>query len=179
MRELESIITALGHLPERTDAAPDSIAERQREKEVIKGRLRKLVERAAAVAEFIAAGVAEFNGTPDDPHSFDNLDKLLDAQVYRLSHWKAAADEINYRRFFDVNDLAAVCMEAPEVFAESHRLLFELLVRGDADGLRIDHIDGLYEPLEYLRRLQKEYCWPWARPCTNARRRTRHRWEGS
>ena len=121
------------------------------------GPARALVERAAAVAEFIAAGVEEFNGTPDDPHSFDHLDKLLDAQVYRLSHWKAAADEINYRRFFDVNDLAAVCMEAPEVFAESHRLLFELLVRGDADGLRIDHIDGLYEPLEYLRRLQKEY----------------------
>ena len=56
---------------------------------------------------------------------------LLDAQVYRLSHWKAAADEINYRRFFDINELAAVCMEDPEVFAESHRLVFDLLVRGD------------------------------------------------
>ena len=99
----------------------------------------------------------EFNGTPDDPHSYDSLDKLLDAQVYRLSHWKAAADEINYRRFFDINELAAVCMEDPEVFAESHRLVFELLVRGDVDGLRIDHIDGLYDPMEYLRRLQRGY----------------------
>ena len=95
--------------------------------------------------------------TPDDPHSYDGLDKLLDAQVYRLSHWKAAADEINYRRFFDINDLAAVCMEDPEVFAESHRLVFDLLVRGDVDGLRIDHIDGLYDPSEYLRRLQAGY----------------------
>ena len=77
--------------------------------------------------------------------------------MYRLSHWKAAADEINYRRFFDINDLAAVCMEDPDVFAESHRLVFELLVRGDVDGLRIDHIDGLYEPTEYLRRLQGGY----------------------
>ena len=99
----------------------------------------------------------EFNGTPDDPHSFDRLDKLLDAQVYRLSHWKAAADEINYRRFFDINELAAVCMEDPEVFAESHRLVFDLLVRGDVDGLRVDHIDGLYDPMEYLRRLQWGY----------------------
>ena len=99
----------------------------------------------------------EFNGTPDDPHSFDRLDKLLDAQVYRLSHWKAAADEINYRRFFDVNELAAVCMEEPGVFEESHRLVFDLLARGDVDGLRIDHIDGLYDPPEYLRRLQRDY----------------------
>ena len=81
----------------------------------------------------------------------------LDAQVYRLSHWKAAADEINYRRFFDINDLAAVCTEDPTVFAESHRLMFELLVRGDVDALRIDHIDGLYDPMEYLRRLQAGY----------------------
>ncbi len=93
----------------------------------------------------------------DDPHSYDRLDKLLDAQVYRLAHWKAAGDEINYRRFFDVNDLAAVCMEDPQVFEESHRLVFDLLVHGDVDALRIDHIDGLYDPMEYLRRLQWGY----------------------
>jgi (1->4)-alpha-D-glucan 1-alpha-D-glucosylmutase len=157
VRELESIVTALEHLPECSDAEPSSVAERQREKEVIKGRLCALTDRAQTVAEFIGEAVQEFNGTPDDPHSYDNLDKLLDAQVYRLSHWKAAADEINYRRFFDINELAAVCMESPEVFAESHRLVFDLLVRGDANGLRVDHIDGLYDPSEYLRRLQKDY----------------------
>ncbi len=124
---------------------------------MIKDRLRVLTDRAAAVAEFICRNVREFNGTPDDPHSYDRLDELLDAQVYRLSHWKAAADEINYRRFFDINELAAVCMEDPTVFAESHRLVFDLLVRGDVDGLRIDHIDGLYDPTEYLRRLQRGY----------------------
>jgi len=157
LRELESIVTALGHLPECTATDSARVSERQREKEVIKDRLRALTERAAAVAEFIQRNVREFNGTPADPHSYDNLDKLLDAQVYRLSHWKAAADEINYRRFFDINDLAAVCTEDPQVFAESHRLVFDLLVRGDVDGLRVDHIDGLYEPLEYLRRLQRGY----------------------
>ncbi len=157
LRELESIVTAVEHLPERTETAPERVAERQREKEVIKGRLRALTERAAPVAAFVDRNVQEFNGNPADPHSYDRLDKLLDAQVYRLSHWKAAADEINYRRFFDINDLAAVCMEDPDVFAESHRRVFELLVRGDVDALRIDHIDGLYDPLEYLRRLQGGY----------------------
>ena len=151
-------MTALEHLPERTETEP---GQRRRTAAREGGRSRtgsrKLTERAPAVAEFIGRNVQEFNGTPDDPHSFDRLDKLLDAQVYRLSHWKAAADEINYRRFFDINDLAAVCMEDPEVFAESHRLVFELLVRGDVDGLRIDHIDGLYDPMEYLRRLQGGY----------------------
>ncbi|MGW8257143.1 MAG: malto-oligosyltrehalose synthase [Thermoguttaceae bacterium] len=157
LRELESIVTALEYLPERTNTDPASIAERQREKEVIKGRLRTLLDRSAAVADFIAQNLRQFNGTPDEPHSYDNLDNLLDAQTYRLSHWKAADDEINYRRFFDINELAAVCMETPEVFAESHRLVFDLLVRGDVDGLRVDHIDGLYDPMEYLSRLQKGY----------------------
>ncbi len=95
LRELESIITALEHLPERTVTEPAAVSERQREKEVIKGRLRALVDRAPTVAANIRRSVLEFNGTPGDPHSYDNLDKLLDAQVYRLSHWKAADDEIN------------------------------------------------------------------------------------
>jgi (1->4)-alpha-D-glucan 1-alpha-D-glucosylmutase len=157
LRELESILTAIEHLPDYAETEPSAVAERQREKEVIKDRLARLVGRAAPVAEHIARNVAEINGTPNDPASFDQLDKLLDAQVYRLSHWKAADDEINYRRFFDVNELAAVCMEEPAVFAESHRLVFDLLARGDVDGLRIDHIDGLYDPLEYLRHLQAGY----------------------
>ncbi len=157
MGELESIITAVEHLPERTVTEPGSVAERQREKEVVKRRLHTLTDRSPAIAEHVRRNVEDFNGTPGDAHSYDNLDKLLDGQVYRLSHWKAADDEINYRRFFDINELAAVCMELPDVFAKSHALAFDLLARGEVDGLRIDHIDGLYEPAEYLRRLQKEY----------------------
>ena len=85
------------------------------------------------------------------------MDKLLDAQAYRLSHWKAAADEINYRRFFDINELAALCTEDPKVFIDSHKLIFDQLVSGDISGLRVNHIDGLYDPMEYLRRLQWGY----------------------
>jgi (1->4)-alpha-D-glucan 1-alpha-D-glucosylmutase len=157
LRELESIVTALEHLPPREETAPALVAERQREKEVIKNRLGKLTERSQEIADFVAGNVAQFRGRAEDPRSFDLLDGLLEAQVYRLSHWKAAADEINYRRFFDINELAAVCMEEPRVFDESHRLIFELLVSGEAEGLRIDHIDGLYDPQAYLNRLQLEY----------------------
>jgi (1->4)-alpha-D-glucan 1-alpha-D-glucosylmutase len=155
--ELESIRTALEYLPKREDTAPDRVAERQREKEIVKSRLRRLSERSRPVAEHIQRALKDFNGTKGDPHSFDLLDKLLDAQAYRLSHWKAASDEINYRRFFDVNDLAAVCMEEATVFEKAHRFVFDLLVRGDLAGLRLDHIDGLFDPLEYLWRLQWGY----------------------
>ncbi len=105
--------------PARTapPTAPPSVAERQREKEVIKDRLQNARRAAPPASPSSSSGTSRSStARPDDPHSFDRLDKLLDAQVYRLSHWKAAADEINYRRFFDINDLAAVCTEDPEVF---------------------------------------------------------------
>jgi len=155
--ELESILTALDYLPPYEEIDPDSISERQREKEVIKGRLERLVNKHEEIAAFIARNIEDFNGDPDVPGSFDLLDDILARQVYRLSHWKAASDEINYRRFFDINELAALCMEEPDVFEATHRFIFELLAEGSIDGLRIDHIDGLFDPEEYLWRLQWGY----------------------
>jgi (1->4)-alpha-D-glucan 1-alpha-D-glucosylmutase len=157
LRELESILTALDYLPQHTETAAERIAERHREKDVIKGRLKRLTAGSPAISAFIEQNLRNWNGSADNPRSFDRLDELLNAQVYRLSHWKAAADEINYRRFFDVSQLAAVCTEQPEVFEVIHRLVFELVGRGDVDGLRVDHIDGLYDPQDYLRRLQRGY----------------------
>ena len=116
LRELESILTALDYLPQHTETVAERVAERHREKEVIKGRLRRLTAESPAIAAFIEQNLTQWNGSVDDPHSFDRLDELLNMQVYRLSHWKAAADEINYRRFFDISQLAAVCTEQPEVF---------------------------------------------------------------
>jgi len=89
-----------------------------------------------------------------EPRSFDLLDELLRQQVFRLSHWRVATEEINYRRFFDINSLGAIRMEEPAVFAECHRMIFDLVREGAVTGLRIDHIDGLYDPAEYLGRLQ-------------------------
>ena len=157
LNEYQSIVTALEHLPSQTATWPEAIAERQREKEVIKRRLRDLESSSPIVAQFVARNVEICNGMPGDVASFDQLDAIISAQAYRLSYWRAASDEINYRRFFDINALAAVCMELPEVFYRAHRLLFDLLARGAVGGLRIDHIDGLFAPEQYLWRLQWAY----------------------
>ncbi|TVS15814.1 MAG: malto-oligosyltrehalose synthase, partial [Planctomycetaceae bacterium] len=155
--ELESILTAVQHLPDRIKTDPSSVDERQREKEIIKGRIRRLLEDSPESAAAIDANVQHLNGDSGQPASFDDLERLLNAQVYRFANWRAASDEINYRRFFDVNDLAAVCTEERQVFEDSHAFLLDLLAQGKVDGLRIDHVDGLFDPLEYLWRLQEGY----------------------
>ena len=122
-------------------------------------KLAALLAAAPAVRAFVDDNVRLFNGTPGDPHSFDILDELLDDQAYRVANWRVAGEEINYRRFFDINELAAIRMEAPEVFAETHRLVFRLVGEGIVTGLRVDHPDGLYAPAEYFRRLQDGCAW--------------------
>jgi (1->4)-alpha-D-glucan 1-alpha-D-glucosylmutase len=157
LAEYQSILTAVGHLPDRTDTDPAKVAERQREKEVIKRRLGELAARSEVVRGFIGENVERFNGTAGDPRSFDLLDDLLAHQCYRLSHWRVATDEINYRRFFDVNDLAALSAEREEVFAATHEVVFRLIAEGKVDGLRIDHPDGLYDPKQYFERVQQAW----------------------
>ena len=152
--ELLSIITSLERLPQRTELDPARITERQREKEVAKRRLNALVCANATVRTFVHENVRIFNGEPGVPASFDLLDGLLSDQAYRLAHWRVASEEINYRRFFDINELAALRMEDPTVFEETHALVFRLIAEGAIQGLRIDHVDGLYDPGDYLRRLQ-------------------------
>jgi (1->4)-alpha-D-glucan 1-alpha-D-glucosylmutase len=155
--EYQSIITAARNLPTRDETDPEKRAERQREKEVIKRRLTKLLEESPAVAELMPRLLTRFNGVKGQSASFDLLDELLSAQAYRLSWWRVASNEINYRRFFDVNELAAVTMERQDVFDATHQLLFRLIDEGKVHGLRIDHVDGLYEPRHYLERLQRRH----------------------
>ncbi|WP_395744829.1 malto-oligosyltrehalose synthase [Prosthecobacter sp.] len=152
--ELESILTAIEHLPPRTETAPERLAERVRECQIIHQRLTRLCAAIPAVEEAIQDVVKAWND-PSDTEHFDRLDQLLSLQSYRLSSWRVAAEEINYRRFFDVNTLAAIRMELPEVFAATHRLLFELIDAGHLAGVRIDHIDGLAYPRQYLDRLRE------------------------
>jgi (1->4)-alpha-D-glucan 1-alpha-D-glucosylmutase len=153
--EFQSIITALDYLPRRSETDPSRIAERAREKEIVKRRLDRRCSEAPQVLDAINKAVAQINGTPGDARSFDALDRLLEDQAYRLSFWRVAAEEINYRRFFDINDLAAIRMELPEVFDAAHVLLMELVGTGAVTGLRIDHPDGLYLPREYFTKLQQ------------------------
>src|SRR4026208_2470575 len=153
--EFQSILTALEYLPRRTETDPERIKERAREKEIIKKRLERRCAEAPQVQRGIEKAVETINGHIGDPRSFDRLDELLNAQSYRLAFWRVAAEEINYRRFFDVNDLAAIRVELPKVFDAVHRLVLELVSTGAVTGLRIDHPDGLYLPREYFVKLQQ------------------------
>jgi len=156
LRELQSIVTALEHLPGQMETDLVHVEERLREKEIIKRRLAALVKESPEVREFLDDNIRLFNGTPGDPGSFDLLDHLLSSQAYRLADWRVAGDEVNYRRFFDVNHLAAIRTELREVFDASHRLILRLVGDGTVSGLRVDHPDGLYAPGEYFHRLQEE-----------------------
>jgi (1->4)-alpha-D-glucan 1-alpha-D-glucosylmutase len=93
----------------------------------------------------------------DGPRAGEDLHALLERQAYRLAYWRVAADEINYRRFFDVYDLAALRQEDEEVFEATHDYVLSLAAAGKIDGLRIDHSDGLYDPAQYFERLQEGY----------------------
>jgi (1->4)-alpha-D-glucan 1-alpha-D-glucosylmutase len=141
-------------LPPRTETDPEKVHERWREKEIAKRRLSALVVDSREVSVALKKTVKEFNGVRGDARSFDRLEELLGEQAYLLCFWRVAADEINYRRFFDINELAAIRVEEPEVFSSVHELVFRLVKEGHVTGLRIDHIDGLHDPEQYLRHLQ-------------------------
>lgn len=119
-----------------------------------KRALAAAAQASAAVSRAIEAHLQRLNGHPRDPRSFDRLDALVSEQHYRLAHWKTGVHEINYRRFFAIDTLIGLRMENPKVFEETHRLIGGLVRDHLASGLRIDHIDGLRNPLEYLERVQ-------------------------
>lgn len=152
--ELQSLISAFNHLPGREQTDPEKIAERLRDKEIHKKRLAALCLRSPETCKFIEENVQEINGIPGEPDSFNELHEIIKGQPYRLAYWRVAADDINYRRFFDINDLAALRMENQAVFDATHRFVLQLLKEGKLNGLRIDHPDGLYNPAQYFQRLQ-------------------------
>ena len=154
LRELESLSAAFRNLPDRETTDPSRVIERDRDEEIHKQRLMELLNANPDLHAAIVAASTEISGTPGNPSSFDALHELLERQCYRLAYWRVAADDINYRRFFDVNDLAALRMENDAVFEATHRLVLELLGEGKLDGLRIDHPDGLYDPAQYFQKLQ-------------------------
>ncbi len=151
--EFQSLITAFSHLPARHEISADRIAERNRDKEIHKHRLAELCSRSPEIVSRIYEAVDLINGTAADPASFEELHELIKAQVFRLANWRVASDDVNYRRFFDTNDLAGICVENEAVFQATHRLVLSLMAEGKVDGLRIDHPDGLYNPAQYFERL--------------------------
>ncbi|HMI82772.1 MAG TPA: malto-oligosyltrehalose synthase, partial [Polyangiaceae bacterium] len=155
--ELESIVRSIERLPARTETRPDRLQERQHEIPIIKNRLYALHQRNAEFRAILQQVLDRVRGKKGDPASLEELVGLLSDQAYRLSFWRVALHEINYRRFFDVNDLAAIRVENPEVFAAVHALPLRLAKEDLVTGLRIDHVDGLYDPLGYLRDLQNHW----------------------
>ena len=147
--QIEGLAEELAGLPARSSFDPV----RARLRNELKSRLAELAQAHAEVAAAIDAAAADFNAEA----TRDTLHALHEGQHYRLAYWRVAADEINYRRFFDINELAALRMEEPAVFEATHGMALDLAAQGVVDGLRIDHPDGLHDPAQYFRRLQEGY----------------------
>ena len=150
--EIDSLSVSFGAPPVATNHAPEL---RRSDHTETKRRLAELCARSATARNGLDEEVRQLNGRAGDAASFDALHALIAAQAYRIASWRMAADDINYRRFVDVNELAAVRMEDPAVFDETHSLLFELIGSGQVTGVRVDHADGLYDPGQYFARLQQ------------------------
>ena len=157
MGEVERIAYTFKALPPRDEEMPARIHARRRETSELKRRLAQVAAVHPPLAEAIAGIVARINGTPGEAPSFETLHALLEAQAYRLAHWRVASDELNYRRFFDINELAALRMENEAVFDATHDFILDLAADGIVGGLRIDHPDGLLDPARYFARLQQRY----------------------
>lgn len=122
----------------------------------IKRMLWELWNDSPEIKQFIEENIQVFNGELGNPESFNLLDNLLSEQFFRLSYWKVGNEELNYRRFFTVNDLISLRVEDKKVFDETHEYILELVKQGKFTGLRIDHIDGLYNPVQYISRLREQ-----------------------
>ena len=122
----------------------------------LQAELGALARERSDVQGALAAAVNRINGEPGRLETWRELDALIEDQYWHAAHFRVAADDINYRRFFNINELAGLRMELPELFDHAHRLVFELLRDGVLEGLRIDHIDGLLDPKGYLLRLREQ-----------------------
>ena len=151
-----SIVDALSSLPDGMNLSQEDKSRRLREMKVSIDRLAELCGQNEYILEFIEQNLKEFDCTEDDRASCKRLHELLEQQSYRLAFWRVAAHEINYRRFFDINELAGVRVEDPRAFTDMHALVFKLIKDGVVQGLRIDHPDGLYDPAGYFLKLQEE-----------------------
>src|SRR4051812_3328604 len=161
-QELRNLLSGLRTLPSHNSSDGDLVRQRRRAVSSLAVAWKELMEKSPELQQIAERAAAAMNGRAGDPRSFDGLHRLLEAQVYRLANWRVSGEEINYRRFFDVNDLIGLSMENPRVFAATHQLLRHLLADDMVQGVRVDHCDGLLNPGQYLSPRQILYH---ARPC--------------
>ncbi|MEE1657147.1 malto-oligosyltrehalose synthase [Microvirga sp. CF3062] len=151
LRSLTERLRAMGQ-----QAAGENASSLPQEAEGLKHDLAQAAAASPDLRRAIDRAIATINGSPDDLGSFDALHRLLEAQTYRLAFWRVASSDINYRRFFDINTLAGIRVEIPQIFEKAHELILRLVNEGLVHGLRIDHIDGLADPEGYARTLQEK-----------------------
>lgn len=149
--KLLGVLYILKNIPTET-----SSQQRRNQAEFVRGLLWELYQDNPEIKNFIDENIDFFNGEEGKTESFNLMDRLLSDQFYRLSFWKVGAEELNYRRFFTVNELICVRVEDYKVFQRTHDLIGQLVQSGQFTGLRIDHIDGLYNPIQYLRWLREK-----------------------
>lgn len=153
--ELAFLADLFGRLPLPTATDFESTRRRHRDISVLRSQLARLIREDAGVAPAIDGAIAELNGHRPALHL------LLERQNYRLAYWRAASRDLGYRRFFDINTLVGLRMEDERVFNDTHALVLRWLGDGVIDGLRIDHIDGLRDPENYLVRMRRARADAW------------------
>ncbi len=154
-QEYQGIIAALSAISDRDTTPAEASSDKRVRFEAIRERLRQLTADNREIAQFIEENLQEFNGEANNPGSFAHLQRLLGEQNYILAYWQNVNETINYRRFFTITDLVGMRVEDSLVFDATHSLILRLISRGAVVGLRVDHIDGLRDPLAYLKRLQE------------------------
>jgi (1->4)-alpha-D-glucan 1-alpha-D-glucosylmutase len=152
-QEYSGIAAAAAALTDDTTISRDAGADRRLRFETLRQRLRQLMAQDPKISEFITQNLNGLQGKAKDPSSFSSFETILAQQHYLLAYWQNVNEEINYRRFFTINDLVGQRMQDPLVFEATHALIFRMIEQSSLDGLRIDHIDGLRDPLGYLRQL--------------------------
>jgi len=156
LEEYQSIMFSLENLPQALDGDSAEKEIRVRERRVCLQRLNDLIHQSEEIRNFLQESLIDFQSEAADPTNLLRLNRLLEQQSYRLSNWRVASDEINYRRFFDVDALIGLRVEDKRVFNDSHSLIMDWVEQGYVHGLRIDHPDGLHDPTLYFQNLQEE-----------------------
>src|SRR6202790_597364 len=159
-QECSGIVSAMVSLTAPEPGWPGAVGEKRPQFESLRERLKHAVAANRDVQRFLQANLADFAGKKRQPSSFALLERLLAEQFYVLTYWQNVNEEINYRRFFTITDLVGVRVEDPLVFDATHALVKRLAELPVVDALRIDHIDGLRDPLAYLNRLKEQLIVP-------------------
>jgi (1->4)-alpha-D-glucan 1-alpha-D-glucosylmutase len=154
-QEYSGIVAAAAALSDAVGQSRDAAGEKRLQFESLRQRLRQLLSSDAKVNDFVQQNLRGLDGNPTEPSTFTSLESLLAQQHYVLAYWQNVNEEINYRRFFTINDLVGMRMQDPLVFDATHALVLRMVEQKVVAGLRIDHIDGLRDPLGYLRQLSE------------------------